>query len=235
MSTIILGKDSVKDYITDGAWMQCPFGSAACQLIATPKKIQIGGKSVCTVKDNAPVVNGFDFIMCSVTQKPCKGCINLTGWQNYKADLEIDGANALSESSVIPCALGGLISFARSGQRGANKVTNGAERAKSEHGDACEEKANLQIAKVSFGSGYDICSDDYGVIWEKKDKGGNVQEVKNQTESDYIKTYVLEDEGEYYHWLNKRTNPLDSVKFKPELLPVTFSGIEPVIFKAVLR
>ncbi|WP_038106603.1 hypothetical protein, partial [Treponema pedis] len=31
------------------------------------------------------------------------------------------------------------------------------------------------------------------------------------------------------------TNPLDSVKFKPELLPVTFSGIEPVIFKAVLR
>lgn len=235
MSTVIFGKNAVKDYVTDGAWMQCTVGSLPCRITTTPKKIRIGGKSGCTVRDIDPIVNWFDFGVCSVTQKPCKGCIKLTAWQNYKKDIEIEGANALTEQSVIPCGLGGVISFVQSGQIKANKVTNGAERAKSEHGDACEENAKLQISCVSFGTAYDICSDDYGLIWEKKDKEGNVIESKEQAESDYIKTYILEDGGEYYHWLNKRTNPSDAVKFKPDPLPVTFSGIEPVILKAVLR
>ena len=197
-----------------------------------PKKIVIGGKSGCTIRDTDPIVNGFDFGICSVTQKPCKGCIKLTSWQNYKEDIDIEGARALTATSIIPCCLGGVVSFVKSGQMKVNKVTNGAERAKSEHGEACEEKAKLQVAKVSFNSDYDICSDDYCLIWEKRDKDGNVIERKTQSESDYIKTYVLEDAGNYYHWLNKRTNPLDKVKFKPDPIPVTFAGAERVVLKA---
>ena len=197
----------------------------------SPQKIVIGGKSGCTIRDTDPIVNGFDFGICSVTQKPCKGCIKLTSWQNYKEDIDIEGASALTATSIIPCCLGGVVSFVKSGQMKVNKVTNGAERAKSEHGEACEEKAKLQVAKVSFNSDYDICSDDYGLIWEKRDKDGNVIERKTQSESDYIKTYVLEDAGNYYHWLNKRTNPLDKVKFKPDPIPVTFAGAERVVLK----
>lgn len=60
-------------------------------------------------------------------------------------------------------------------------------------------------------------------------------DAKSQGESDYIKTYILEDEGEYYHWLNKRSNPLDDKKYKPDVLPITFASEEPIGLKAILR
>ena len=235
MGTIIFGKNVELDYITDGAEMECTFGSMPCNLKTLPKKIVIGGKAGCTIKDNDPIANEFNFGVCSLTQKPCSSLIKLLEWQNAKEDLKIEGASALTEESTIFCTQGGKITFKHSGQFQENKVTTGAEKAKSEYGKASEEKAKLQVTKVAFETSYDICSDDYGLLYEKKNKEGEMIDAKSQGESDYIKTYILEDEGEYYHWLNKRSNPLDDKKYKPDVLPITFASEEPIGLKAILR
>ena len=235
MGTTIFGKNAELDYITDGAEMECSFGSMPCNLKTSPKKIVIGGKAGCTIKDNDPITNEFNFGVCSLTQKPCSSLIKLLEWQNAKEDLKIEGASALSEESTIFCAQGGKITFKHSGQFQKNKVTTGAEKAKSEYGKASEEKAKLQVTKVAFETSYDICSDDYGLLYEEKNEKGEVIATKSQDESYYIKTYILEDEGEYYHWLNKRNNPLDDKKYKPDVLPITFASEEPIGLKAILR
>ena len=235
MGTIIFGKNVELEYITDGAEMECTFGSMPCNLKTLPKKIVIGGKAGCTIKDNDPITNEFNFGVCSLTQKPCSSLIKLLEWQNAKEDLKIEGASALSEESTIFCAQGGKITFKHSGQFQKNKVTTGAEKAKSEYGKASEEKAKLQVTKVAFETSYDICSDDYGLLYEEKNEKGEVIATKSQDESYYIKTYILEDEGEYYHWLNKRNNPLDDKKYKPDVLPITFASEEPIGLKAILR
>ena len=235
MGTIIFGKNVELEYITDGAEMECTFGSMPCNLKTLPKKIVIGGKTGCTIKDNDPIANEFNFGVCSLTQKPCSSLIKLLEWQNAKEDLKIEGASALTEESTIFCTQGGKITFKHSGQFQENKVTTGAEKAKSEYGKASEEKAKLQVTKVAFETSYDICSDDYGLLYEEKNEEGKVIDTKSQDESDYIKTYILEDEGEYYHWLNKRSNPLDDKKYKPDVLPITFASEEPIALKAILR
>jgi len=235
MGTIIFGKNVELDYITDGAEMECSFGSMPCNLKTSPKKIVIGGKAGCTIKDNDPIANEFNFGVCSLTQKPCSSLIKLLEWQNAKEDLKIEGASALTEESTIFCTQGGKITFKHSGQFQENKVTTGAEKAKSEYGKASEEKAKLQVTKVAFETSYDICSDDYGLLYEEKNEEGKVVDTKTQDESDYIKTYILEDGGKYYHWLNKRSNPLDDKKYKPDVLPITFASEEPIALKAILR
>ena len=235
MGTIIFGKNVELDYITDGAEMECTFGSMPCNLKTLPKKIVIGGKVGCTIKDNDPIANEFNFGVCSLTQKPCSSLIKLLEWQNAKEDLKIEGTSALTEESTIFCTQGGKITFKHSGQFQENKVTTGAEKAKSEYGKASEEKAKLQVTKVAFETSYDICSDDYSLLYEEKNEEGKVIDTKSQDESDYIKTYILEDEGEYYHWLNKRSNPLDDKKYKPDVLPITFASEEPIGLKAILR
>ena len=166
MGTIIFGKNVELDYITDGAEMECSFGSMPCNLKTSPKKIVIGGKAGCTIKDNDPIANEFNFGVCSLTQKPCSSLIKLLEWQNAKEDLKIEGASALTEESTIFCTQGGKITFRHSGQFQENKVTTGAEKAKSEYGKASEGKAKLQVTKVVFETSYDICSDDYGLLYE---------------------------------------------------------------------
>ena len=235
MGTIIFGKNVELEYITDGAEMECTFGSMPCNLKTLPKKIVIGGKTGCTIKDNDPIANGFNFGVCSLTQKPCSSLIKLLEWQNAKEDLKIEGASALTEESTIFCTQGGKITFKHSGQFQENKVTTGAEKAKSEYGKASEEKAKLQVTKVAFETSYDICSDDYGLLYEEKNEEGNVIYTKSQYDSDYIKNYILEDGGEYYHWLNKRSNPLDDRKYKPDPIPITFASSESITLKAILR
>ncbi|ADV50552.1 hypothetical protein Celal_3286 [Cellulophaga algicola DSM 14237] len=104
------------EYIKDGATMICDKGSAPCQIKATKKVLTHNGVYSCSTIDKNPIVNTIDFAVCSITQKPCKGCISLLEWVDFKKDVFIEGKNALIDKTFINCAMGGKVQFLNSGQ-----------------------------------------------------------------------------------------------------------------------
>lgn len=104
------------EYIVNGAFMLCDKGVCPTRLKATPKILSFDGKDVCTTIDNNPVVNNFNFGLCSITQKPCKNCISLLKWVDYKKDFSVEDGELLLDRSSINCVLGGKITFIMSGQ-----------------------------------------------------------------------------------------------------------------------
>jgi len=104
------------EYIRDGAIMVCDKGTIPCQIKATKKILKFGGSHPCSTIDKIPIVNAIDFGICSITQKPCKTCISLLEWVEFKKDLTIEGKNALIDKSSTNCVMSGKINFLNSGQ-----------------------------------------------------------------------------------------------------------------------
>ncbi|ADV50559.1 hypothetical protein Celal_3293 [Cellulophaga algicola DSM 14237] len=99
------------------------------------------------------------------------------------------------------------------GSDSSKKIITGVKT----YGQAAAPKAILVLTKVAFDTKYDICSDDVADF------------------SDYKKFYILEDGGNYYHWLYKRTNPDDYSTIKPEPIPITFSSTDKIKLTATLK
>lgn len=117
MSVYIQPEEGISyQYVIDGAFMLCDKGVAPSKMRASPKILSYGGKCICTIADNIPILNCFDFGLCSLTQQPCKGSIHLLQWIDFKKDFTIDGKQVLLDKSNINCAIGGKISFIQSGQ-----------------------------------------------------------------------------------------------------------------------
>ncbi|MDN3693888.1 hypothetical protein QWZ06_17155 [Chryseobacterium tructae] len=73
----------------------------------------------------------------------------------------------------------------------------------------------ISLEKIAVNTTYDVCND----------------ELNNF--SDFKNFWILEDKGNYYHWLKKRTNPLDTAK--PNPIPVTITSLDKFIFYATFK
>ena len=220
------------EYVIGGAKMKCSQGTVLSPIISNDRETTFQDKNICAVTDDDPKKNNFNFGFCKAMQKPCVGCIQLLKWENYKKNAVIgeEEAFALLDKSTIKCTKGGIISFEDTGQEGDERLITGLII----YGEEAVENSKLQLTKVAYHTTYDICSDDLGLLFEEKDDDGNVISVKNQKDSNYIKTYILEDEGEYYHWLHIRHNENDASAVKPPIIPITFASNETIKLKAIL-
>ena len=106
----------VFEYIKDGAMMLCDKGSLPCKMKASKKVLKFKGAYSCSTIDKDPILNAIDFGICSITQKPCKACISLLDWVDFKKDLKIEKKHALIDKSYINCTMSGKIQFLNSGQ-----------------------------------------------------------------------------------------------------------------------
>jgi hypothetical protein len=104
------------EYIKDGAIMLCDKGTIPCKMKASKKVLTFNGVYSCSTIDKDPILNAIDFGICSITQKPCKSCISLLEWVDFKKDFTIEKKNALIDKSYINCMMGGKIQFLNSGQ-----------------------------------------------------------------------------------------------------------------------
>jgi len=106
------------DYITSGALMRCDKGTLPCSLTVLPRFPTIGNKPWANTSDKDPILNQFNFGLCSITQKPCPATCRPIMWQDVHKTLDVAGRPALLDCSYLPCALGGRITFVHSGQLG---------------------------------------------------------------------------------------------------------------------
>ena len=86
-----------------------------------------------------------------------------------------------------------------------------------EYGEPALPSARLELKRVAFNTTFDVCSDDVADF------------------SDYRKFYILEDSGNYYHWLKTRTNPDDALTVKPAPIPITFASSDAIEFTATFE
>lgn len=220
------------EYVIGGAKMKCSQGTVLSPIISNDRETTFQDKNICAVTDDDPKKNNFNFGFCKAMQKPCVGCIQLLKWENYKKNAVIgeEEAFALLDKSTIKCTKGGIISFEDTGQEGDERLITGLII----YGEEAVESSKLQLTKVAYHTTYDICSDDLGLLYKEKNEKGEVIAIKSQDDSDYIKTYILEDEGEYYHWLHIRHNENDASAVKPPIIPITFASNETIKLKAIL-
>ena len=107
-----------RDYVRAGALMRCDKGALPSVLNAPPRSPFLGGSTWCNTSDCDPVVNTFNFGVCTLTQKPCLATCRPLQWLDAHPSLEVAGRPALLDSSSILCAIGGRITFVHSGQLG---------------------------------------------------------------------------------------------------------------------
>ncbi len=88
--------------------LKCDKGSSTSVLnVSSQQFATVNGHLKATEKDCKPNENIFPFGVCSLTQKPCT--LGLLEWQNKIESQRVNGMAILTEKSVLPCALGGVI------------------------------------------------------------------------------------------------------------------------------
>lgn len=117
----------------NAALLQCPFGAAPSPLMVIPRAcVFAGGQPAGTIMDNKPLVNILPFGMCSNPANPAVAaataaaigvltpmpCIPVTTapWAPGNPTLLLGGEPALTNSSKLACAYGGIISIQMPGQ-----------------------------------------------------------------------------------------------------------------------
>jgi hypothetical protein len=106
-----------KKYVVDGAKLKCNLGVAPSTLTVLPDRIEkLTGKRKANVKD-CTIVHIAPFGACKVTSPP-KPCIPLClKWLGGKPDNQVQGEDALLDSSKVVCmAGGGMIEITDCGQ-----------------------------------------------------------------------------------------------------------------------
>lgn len=103
-------------YVCAGALLRCDKGTLPSQLIIPARAVSIGSQPMANADDKDPLLNRLNFGVCSITQKPCLATIKPLRWLDVKRNVEVAGALALLDCSKLPCALGGVIAFVRTGQ-----------------------------------------------------------------------------------------------------------------------
>ena len=108
-----------KEYVVDGAQLECTLGVAPSKLVVLPKahRIKLKGKSRANISDAVPFVNILPFGACKITSppKPCTPACAL--WIGGKTDVLLSNMPALLNDDFIVCAAGGgKISIKKSGQ-----------------------------------------------------------------------------------------------------------------------
>lgn len=108
--------------ITEDTLLQCNMGTAFSELIVTSQKFfSIEGKLIATEKDNQSVLNIKPFGQCRL--KPTSGgfrpCVpSPEQWKNTAPKDKVNDALILSDISVCPCLVGGVITVKEKGYTG---------------------------------------------------------------------------------------------------------------------
>ena len=112
--------------VTNGAMLQCPFGTGPATLQIMRPGFQINNQGVANIQDFQPTTNIPHFIMCTTPTNPAvsaalgapQACIPVipAPWQPGSTVMTIDGFPALTSNSTCMCAYGGQISVTNSGQ-----------------------------------------------------------------------------------------------------------------------
>lgn len=140
-----------KSYVTEGVTLNCTFGDSTVKL-QTPgrKSARINGKLQANITDFKPMVNIPSFGKCSCRDNPTVAaataanhgvltpmpCVPNTTmpWINGKADVMVDGAPPLLETSKNMCLWGGTISIGDKPKKGPNWGRIGEGTAKIANG-----------------------------------------------------------------------------------------------------
>lgn len=119
--------------VCHGAVLQCPFGAAPSVMNVLPQTmVNSCSKPVATIMDNKPFVNIMPFGMCSnpanpavasataaalgvLTPMPCIPVIPAP-WSPGSLNIMVKGKPALTDSSMLMCAYGGVIKINFAGQ-----------------------------------------------------------------------------------------------------------------------
>lgn len=109
-----------KSYVVEGATLGCSMGIEESRLqLPEGHGVYIRGKKQANTDDFKPVLNICSFGTCKMSKPPVP-CVPVVamGWLNGKEDIEIDGQDALVDSSLAFCSLGGIIKITGDGQMG---------------------------------------------------------------------------------------------------------------------
>lgn len=119
--------------VCHGAIIQCSFGNAPVPLNIIPQTmVNTNSKPMATIMDNKPFVNISPFGMCTslanpavasatsaamgvLTPMPCTPVITAP-WSPGSSAVMVKGIPALTDSSVLMCAYGGIIKCNFAGQ-----------------------------------------------------------------------------------------------------------------------
>ena len=100
--------------ITETATLACDKGAVVAQLNVTSQDFcRAENKLIATEKDKEGEVNIPNFKSCAVTRGRCHPAPQ--AWQNVSLKDEINGMKFLTENSVCPCGVGGIISLKDTG------------------------------------------------------------------------------------------------------------------------
>ena len=104
-------------YVVVGAMSKCSSGSLQARLrMPLSHGVYINGKAQMNMADALPQANIPGYGSCSPLRGPCAPATCV--WLGCKADVEIEGRQALLKSSVVICAVGGTITITDDGQEG---------------------------------------------------------------------------------------------------------------------
>jgi hypothetical protein len=109
---------SPKLAVVNGAILKCDKGAAPSPLtVTTPSLTQIGGMPVATIMDYLTGVNVKPFGACAVTGGPCFPVTPLP-WSPGEPSISLVPSifPILSDASLLPCAVGGIIQVLYAGQ-----------------------------------------------------------------------------------------------------------------------
>lgn len=95
-------------FLTNNACLRCSFGSSQSNLQVKPNEVSIEGEHFAKADDALPLINIQPFGFCSAKSGPC---VPMTvAWTNPNTSVVISEVPVITEASVLPCAVGGLIS-----------------------------------------------------------------------------------------------------------------------------
>ena len=102
------------EYVVHKALMYCTAGTVHNWFAVSQRPVRNGQHSYGNVNDKVSGLNINSFAQCTL-----KGgrCVPLpTEWRNYDTSTKMSGGHALMVKSEMPCATGGIMKFATSGQ-----------------------------------------------------------------------------------------------------------------------
>ena len=155
-----------KEYVVNGAKLECKMGSASSNLVVLPQhRVKLGGKFKANIGDCKPMVNVMPFGKCKslanpavaaataaakgkLTPMPCTPACSI--WISGKPDLLLDGMPALMRGDKALCPLGAsMISVVDSGQVGGDSKGPAVKRVDGLKLLTAEEKG---LTVIEYGS-----------------------------------------------------------------------------------
>jgi hypothetical protein len=114
----IIENSVTESYVVHNATLKCSLGTTSSKLtIPIGHGVFIYDKKQANVSDIKSIynINSFGNCLCASPPPPCIPAVSIN-WLNGKENVIIDKHNALLNTSIAVCSLGGIISIIDDGQ-----------------------------------------------------------------------------------------------------------------------